>query len=140
MRLHRGYALATIVLLIVEIGIALFVRDRIVRPYVGDTLAVILVYTGLRAVTRLSVPAAALTAFAIAVLIEFGQYFHVLDHIGLGENRLARTVLGSGFDLHDFIAYAAGALIAYAVDYRRASRAPAGTRTRRPSSDSSSTI
>ncbi len=140
MRLHRGYALATITLLIVEILIALFVRDRIVRPYVGDTLAVILVYTGLRAVTRLSVPAATLAAFAVAVVIEFGQYFRILYMVGLGDNRLARTVLGSGFDPHDFIAYAAGALLALLVDYARASRASAGTRTRRPSSDSSSMI
>ncbi len=140
MRLHRGYALATIALLIVEVGIALFVRDRIIRPYVGDTLAVLLVYTALRAVTRLSVPAAALAAFAVAVAIEFGQYVRILDQLGLGDNRLARTVLGSGFDTHDFLAYGAGALIALAVDYRRASRASAGTRTRKPSSDSSSTI
>ncbi len=55
MRLHRGYAALTALLLAIEVVIALFVHDAIVRPYVGDALAVILVYTGLRAVTRLPV-------------------------------------------------------------------------------------
>ncbi len=141
MRFHIGYALPTVALLAIELVIALFVRDAIVRPYVGDALAVVLVYTGLRAITTLRVVPALLAAFAIAVVIEFGQYFHLLDHIGLGGNRWARIILGSGFDPKDFVAYAGGAMLILLVEhYRRASRAAAGTRTVSPSSDSSSTI
>ncbi len=60
--------------------------------------------------------AAAALALAIAVAIEFGQYFHVLRVIGMEGNEIARTLLGSGFDLGDFLAYAAGALGALAVE------------------------
>lgn len=141
MRFDIRYAALTLALLLTEIAIALFVRDAIVRPYVGDALAVVLVYTGLRTITRLDVLPAVLLALATAIVIEFGQYFHLLDHIGLAGNRWARIILGSGFDRRDFVAYAAGALIVLLAErYRRASRAAAGTRTVRSPSDSSSTI
>lgn len=111
-----GYAWAVVALLAVEIAIALFVRDRIVRPYVGDTLAVILVHCFFRAVTAWRPLPCALAAMAVATVIEFGQLAGVLHWIGLGENRIARTVLGSGFEAMDFVAYGAGAAIAVAVE------------------------
>lgn len=141
MRFDTRYAALTVTLLLVEIAIALFVRNAIVRPYVGDALAVVLVYAGLRTITRWGVVPATLLALLTAIVIEFGQYFRLLDHIGLAGNRWARIILGSGFDPQDFIAYAAGAVVVLLVErYRRASRAAAGTRTVRSPSDSSSTI
>lgn len=119
MRFHRGYALLALGLFLIEVVIALFVRDPFIRPYLGDTLAVILVYAALRATLRIDVIPAAATAFLIAAAIEFGQYFHLLDLLGLAGNGIARTVLGYGFELKDFIAYAAGALIALAVERAR---------------------
>jgi hypothetical protein len=122
MRLHPGYALIALALLLIEVAIALFVRDRFVRPYLGDVLAVILVYAGLRASLRIDAIPAAAISFVIAAVIEFGQLFRVLDLLGLADNRVARTVLGYGFELKDFLAYAAGALIALAVERLRARR------------------
>lgn len=107
---RRGYALAAAALFAIEVGIALFVRDSLVRPYLGDTLAVMLVYAGLRAVTRLPVRAAAALALAVAVAVELGQFLGLLDRVGLRGNRLAETVLGTGFEVMDLVAYAAGAL------------------------------
>ena len=46
-----AYAFATLIIFLIEVLIALYVRDAFVRPFGGDILAVILVYTGLRAVT-----------------------------------------------------------------------------------------
>jgi hypothetical protein len=116
MRCHAGYAAAAVAILLVEILIALFVHDAVIRPHGGDVLAVVLVYLGLRAVTRLTIVPAAITAFAIALAIEIGQLFDLVDLLGLGGNRIARTVLGTGFDLYDILAYAAGALLSVAID------------------------
>lgn len=120
MRLHSGYALIALALLVLETLIALFVRDRFVRPYVGDAMAVILVYAGLRATLRIGAVQAAATAFFIAALIEFAQWFRLLDLLGLSHNRVARIVLGYGFEWKDFLAYAAGALTALGVERVRA--------------------
>jgi hypothetical protein len=122
MRFHPGYALLTLGLLLIEVVIALFVRDRFVRPYLGDTLAVILVYTALRAAFRIEVTPAAAIAFLIAAAIELGQLLRVLDRLGLEGNLIVRTVLGYGFEWRDFLAYAAGALIAVATERLRARR------------------
>ncbi len=110
------YALATLIVLVVEVLIALYMHDAVIRPYGGDVLAVILVYLGLRAVTPMGVRSAALLALSIAFAIEFGQLFHVLDRVGLGHNRLLRIVLGGVFDVKDLACYVAGAAIAWGLD------------------------
>ena len=116
------YALATIALFGIEIAIARFVHDDVVRPYIGDSLAVVLVYLALRTVTPLRVLPAVATAFAIACAIEVGQYFHLVDMLGLGSNRLARIALGTTFGLTDFVAYAGGAACVLAIDGFRKKR------------------
>ncbi|MDV3456812.1 DUF2809 domain-containing protein [Sphingomonas sp. HF-S4] len=120
MRLHRGYALLALALFLIEVGIALFVRDRFVRPYLGDTLAVILVYATLRAGFRIDVLRAVAIALSIAVTIELAQLIRLLDMLGLEHNRIARIVLGYGFELKDLAAYAAGALLVVAAERWRA--------------------
>jgi len=117
--MRRHYALAAAAIFAVEVLIALFVHDGLVRPFLGDTLAVILVYLALRAATPLSVPAAAASAVAIAFLIEFGQYFGLLHMLGLAADPLARIVLGTGFDPQDFLAYLAGGIIVLATESAR---------------------
>ncbi len=116
LRFHRGYALATLLVFAIEVLIALFVRDRFVRPYLGDTLAVIMVYLGVRATLRIGAIPAAAAAFAVAVAVEFGQYFNILDALGLRDSQIARVVLGTGFEPWDFVAYAVGALIAVGAE------------------------
>jgi hypothetical protein len=119
---HRSYALLALGLFLIEVAIALLVRDRFVRPYLGDTLAVILVYATLRAAFRIDVVRAAVIAFLIAVTIEFAQLLRVLDMLGLQGNPIARTVLGYGFEAKDIVAYAAGALIVLAAERASARR------------------
>ena len=101
-----GHALAAVILLVVEVLIALSVRDRFVRPYLGDVLAVVPIGPLL----------AAASAFGIALLIELGQLVEILGMVGLEDNAVAATVLGSGFDLVDIACYAAGALAVLAID------------------------
>ena len=116
---HIHYALATILVLMVEVAIALFFHDRIIRPYFGDSLAVVLVYCGVRAVTPLGVRAATAVALAIAFAVEFGQWLDYVDRLGLGHVRWARIVLGTGFDPQDLIAYFLGAAAILLVESLR---------------------
>ena len=116
------YLVAAIVLVMVEVSIALFVHDAIVRPYIGDVLAVMLVYAVLRAVTPVGVAAAAGLSLAIAFAIEIAQALNLLGALGLSGNTFARVVLGGSFDWLDIAAYAAGALIVLAVELLRGKR------------------
>jgi uncharacterized protein DUF2809 len=120
--IRLGYAVAALAVLAIEVVIALFVRDAFVRPFVGDTLAVVLVCLGLRAITPLGVLPAASIALATAFAVEIGQYFALVDQLGLGDSRVARIVLGTSFAPGDFLAYSIGALAVLAFERLRATR------------------
>lgn len=121
-----GYLIAALILFTIEVLIALFVRDTFIRPYIGDVLAVALVYTALRAATPLKlIPALALT-LAIAFTIEIAQALNFLDAVGLRDNTIARTILGGVFDWSDLIAYTAGAILIAAIEHVRKLRERGG--------------
>jgi len=92
------------------------VHDDLVRPYLGDSLAVVLVYLSLRAVIPWRVLPALVAALLFAVAVELGQLFHLIDVVGLRGNRLAGFVLGGYFDVRDLACYALGAACALAVE------------------------
>ncbi len=111
-----GYAIAALVIFLLELAIALFVRDDFVRPYVGDVLAIGLVYCALRAVTPLRLGSALVLTLAIALVIELAQAANLLGALNLSDNALARTVLGGSFDWFDLLAYGAGAVVIVVVE------------------------
>lgn len=115
-QLRIPYALAAVAIFVTEIGIALYVHDALIRPYIGDSLAVILLYLALRAVTPLRVIPALAVTLMIAFAIEFGQMFHLIDGLGLRGNRIAGFILGGSFDVKDLACYVAGTLVALIVE------------------------
>lgn len=110
------YAAAALAMLAIETAIALFVHDDFVRPHLGDSLAVVLVYLAIRAGTRLGMVQSVLAALAVAFAIEFGQYVHLVRLLGLEWSAVARCLLGTGFDPRDFVAYLAGGAMALIGD------------------------
>ena len=119
---RRLYAFALILLLITEALIALYVHDRIVRPYIGDALAVMLAYAGFRALFGLGFRSGLIAALLLACAIETGQAFHLIDLLGLQHVTLAHWVLGQGFDWADFALYGAGGLVVALVEAVRLRR------------------
>lgn len=116
------YLLVALVIFAIEVCIALFVHDAFIRPYIGDVLAVVLVYCAVRAATPISLWPAIAATLAVALAIELAQLFNLLDMIGLRSNRIAATVLGGSFDWLDLGAYIAGALAVVAVEQVRPKR------------------
>lgn len=106
---NRGSLLVFLVILAVELMIALYVDDWLIRPYGGDALAVVLVYSLLRTFYRGPSWRAVLGALLIAFLVELAQYFQIVARLGLTHNSVARTVLGTSFDWGDIVAYCLGA-------------------------------
>lgn len=104
------YALCTLVLFTIETLIALYVRDAIIRPYVGDILVVVLVYCFVRIVINSPYRWLPSAVFLFACSIEALQFFHVAELLGLQRNTVARIVLGSVFDWGDIVCYAIGCI------------------------------
>lgn len=121
-RFHSGYALAAAMVFAIEVLIALFVRDGFVRPYLGDVLAVVLVYLFVRAVTKFNVATALILTLAFAAAIELGQWFRLIDVLNLRGNPLAHFTIGGSFDPKDLVCYAAGGLLIAAAEALRGKR------------------
>ena len=101
------YAAVFILLLFVEIMIALYVHDSFVRPYLGDVLAVVVVYCFIRIFITGRVGVLPLGVFFFAACVEVMQYFQLVETLGI-TNRVARVVLGSTFDWADIVCYVVG--------------------------------
>lgn len=124
MRFSKPYLVATALIVGVELFIALAMHDDFVRPYVGDTLAVALVYAALLGVLSIRRRTAALVALAVAYAVELGQGFQLVERLGLGELTIARVVLGTYCDPRDVVAYTAALpLIGLTEHAARAQRA-----------------
>lgn len=108
---YRNYAVLAGCLFLVELGIALFVHDRFIRPFVGDLLVVVLIFAACRTFVEASHPKLAFAVLLFAFSVEFAQYFEAIAWLGWENNRLARVVLGATFDRSDLLAYALGALL-----------------------------
>ncbi|MFN3755086.1 DUF2809 domain-containing protein [Flavobacterium sp.] len=105
---NKTYFLLTIFLFVIEVCIALFVHDNFIRPYFGDVLVVILIYCFVKSFLKASVIKTAIGVLLFAFLVETLQYFAIIEILGLQDNRLARTVIGTSFAWEDILAYIFG--------------------------------
>ena len=107
-RFHWVYFLLTLLILAVELYIAGCTHDAIIRPYGGDYLCVIFLYTLIRTFWNLPVRPLALWILAFACFVEVTQYFHLADRLGFTRPSLIRTLLGYTFTWVDIGCYALG--------------------------------
>lgn len=106
----------TLLLLVTEILIALFVHDRFVRPYVGDYLVVILLYCAVKSFFNWPVLPTAIAVLAFSYVIEALQYFNLVGRLGLQHNQLANTIIGNSFAWEDMVAYMLGIVTVVALE------------------------
>lgn len=104
------YAAIFALLLLVEIGIALFVHDRFIRPYFGDVLVTVLLCCLCRVVIPKGMPLLPVYVFLFAVFVELTQYFDLVGLLGWEDNTLMATIMGRSFSLWDIVCYGAGCL------------------------------
>lgn len=116
MQFNPRYFLYAVLLFIIEVLIALYVNDSIVRPYGGDFLVVILIYYFVRAFWKGSSYKIALGVLLFAYTVEVLQYFKIVNLLGLKGNRLAEIIIGTGFSWWDMLAYTLGILVVYFLD------------------------
>ena len=107
-KFNLKYFLFAITLFIVEVLIALYVRDSIIRPYGGDYLVVMLIYCSVRSFINIRPIKLAIAVLLFSYCIETLQYFKLIDRIGLADNEIAKTVIGYGFSWLDILAYTLG--------------------------------
>lgn len=107
-KFNRRYFLHACLLLVILVLIALFVHDAFIRPFVGDILVVLWMYLVLRAILNWQIKTVAICVLIFAYSVEIGQYFNLVDLLGLQQYRAARIIIGSTFDWLDLLAYSLG--------------------------------
>lgn len=110
------YFIAFLVIFIIEVFIALYVRDNFIRPYIGDVLVVGLVYCFVRIFLPKGITAMPFYVFLFACFVEVMQYFQLAEVLGI-TNRVARIILGSTFDWKDIACYAVGCILIYLFEW-----------------------
>lgn len=107
------YAVSFAVILIIEILIALFVRDSFIRPYGGDILVTILICCFMRMIFMGKIQLLPLWVFLFAVTVEVLQYFDIVSILGLGDIKFFVILIGNSFSFVDIICYAVGCVLFY---------------------------
>ena len=109
-KFNRYFFLACLVIFVIEVVIAIFASDNPIRGSLGDILVVVLIYCFIKSFFANEIKLLWLYIFVFAVLVEIGQYFHLVDLLGLSENRFAAIILGSTFDPWDIVCYFVGCI------------------------------
>lgn len=112
------YLCWSIILLGIEVFIALFINDRIIRPHIGDLLVVILIYCFVRSFLNISVWIAAIGVLLFSYVVEVLQYINVVKLLGVDHSRFARIIIGTTFNWLDILAYTVGILVVLFIEKR----------------------
>lgn len=112
MKLHfnKTYFLCFLILFIIEVLIATFLKTGFIRHTFGDFLIVILLYCFAKSFINAEPIPVALAVLVFAFIIEFLQMGNLLRYLNLENNSIAILVLGSTFQTSDLVAYTLGIL------------------------------
>lgn len=123
-RFDKKYGLIFLAILIIEIIIALFIDNPIIRGAVGDVLVVILIYCFIQTFLNFDKAKTIIGVGIFAVLIEISQAFNLVEKLGLQENKFASTIIGNTFDINDIWAYIAGCAVVYMLEFSNENTRP----------------
>ncbi|NDV94162.1 DUF2809 domain-containing protein [Dysgonomonas sp. 521] len=115
-RFDKKSFVISLIIFFVEVLIAKFVDDAFIRPYGGDILVVILIYYFVRSFIRVEPLYLAIGVVLFAYMIEIGQYFGLVEILGMQDNRFMRTIIGTSFSWGDIVCYTIGGFICYLIN------------------------
>ncbi len=115
-KFRKKYLILALAFFIIEVIIGMYVNDRIIRPYGGDFLVVMLIYFILRSFWNQRPIIIAVAVLIFSYSVEFAQHFKLVEILGLKGNRFAEIMIGTDFSWWDMLAYTLGIIVVYYVD------------------------
>jgi hypothetical protein len=109
LKFNIKYCRLAILLFVVEVLIALYLNDALIRPYGGDVL-VILIYCTVKAFFNTRPIPTALGVLAFAFAIELLQHFNLGNMLGLQQYKAARVIFGTSFSFANLLCYVIGTI------------------------------
>ncbi|WP_417443039.1 DUF2809 domain-containing protein [Joostella sp.] len=126
-KFNSKHLLIFLLLFQIEVCIALYIQQEFIRGFLGDVLVIPLLYSFFKMFinTKNNEPEVSLEpsekynktnykiaaiVLLIAFLVEFLQLIKIIDLLEI-QNKIARIIIGSTFDILDLIAYLIGYII-----------------------------
>ena len=78
LKFNPWYFLVACLLFIIEVFIAIYIHDEIIRPFIGDLLVVILIYCAIKAFLNTKLYPTAIFVLLFSFGIETLQYFNIV--------------------------------------------------------------
>ncbi len=116
-RSRKTYIISFLVLLLVEISIAIWIKDDFIRPYLGDFLVVILIYSFLMSISKISVLKALIAVLLFSYAVEFFQMINIVKVMQYQPPEVIMIALGSSFSTWDLLAYSLGMTFTAGLEY-----------------------
>ena len=117
LRFNIGAFLVFLLILLIEICIALYVHDRIIRPYGGDVLVVVLLFYFVKSFIALRTSYNITGVLLFSFAVETAQYFNLVSHLGLVHSRFWTIIIGNSFHWFDMLSYILGAILVCLLEY-----------------------
>ena len=114
--LRLVYSAVFLILAVCEVLIAAYVKDAFIRPYGGDILITILLCAFVRIFFPNGVKLLPMWVFLFSVAVEFGQYFKMVELLGLGQYEFFRTWMGTSFSFIDILCYGVGCVLFFLAE------------------------
>ena len=113
---NKYYFAIAVSLLLIEIFIALYINDSIIRPYIGDFIVVILIYCIVKSFLITPVKITCISVLIFSYLVEISQYFKIVEILHLQNIKFARIIIGTSFAWVDLVAYTAGIALVFIIE------------------------
>ncbi|MBQ9816896.1 MAG: DUF2809 domain-containing protein [Proteobacteria bacterium] len=110
MKTRLTYLIIFILLVAIEVCIALFVHDSIIRPYGGDVIVVWVIYCLVQMILggNNNHYIIAIAVMLFAYIVEFLQMINIVDLLGMGHIHFIKILVGSTFSISDLVCYSLG--------------------------------
>tara|TARA_R110002049_G_scaffold116110_1_gene268483 strand:+ start:47011 stop:47409 length:399 start_codon:yes stop_codon:yes gene_type:complete len=118
LKCNKKYAIITLLLLITEALIAIYLKTGFIRHTFGDFLVVILIYCFIKSFLKIKPIKLAAFVLLFAFGIEFLQLSNFLTMLNLQNNYFAKLILGSTFHFSDLMAYTLGILSVLIIELK----------------------
>ena len=115
-KLNRTYLVLSVILLVVEFIIGIFMHDDYIRPFGGDFLVVMLIYCFIKSFVKCDVNYTALGVLLFAFVIEWSQRIQLINMLNLQHSPIARLILGTDFAWTDMLMYTLGIMLVWLTE------------------------
>ena len=105
---HKNFTIF-LILLIIEVIIALYIKQHFIRHVFGDYLCVIMLFYFFRSFLQLKPIYTALIVLIISFFIEILQLINIINILNI-QNNIIKIIIGTSFSVIDLVAYSLGIL------------------------------